>query len=337
MHIEPHAVTVSAPASDAPLAGLRFRQTLDIEEHAQAMSGWQLRYDQLTAGRFSGELTELRLGSMQLIRDRANQSMAKNGAAWPGSIGFSMPLRSRDPQFHCMGHSIIEPSLLVARADHLPEVQVPAGLDLVCVSIDEQGLQDVLQRQNRAFDLARLPRCYSGLAGTGPQELIRLFSRVLDQCSETAALLGHAAIRDGIHDTVLLHLLDLIDSAEERPLVPSARKRMVDRAREYAMAKREQPPTVLELCNQIGASRRKLQYCFQETLGTNPVAYLRALRLNAAHRQLRSGVSTDSVQSVAAHWGFWHLSRFANDYRQLFGELPSDTLRRARGDSADFG
>lgn len=337
MHNEPDAVTASALFSGSPVGRLQYRQTLDIEEHAQAMSGWQLRYDQLTAGRFSGELTELHLGGMQLIRDRANQSMVKNGAAWPGSIGFSMPLRSRDPRFHCMGHSIVEPSLLVARADHLPEVQVPAGLDLVCIAIDEQCLQDMLHRQNRAFDLARLPRCYSGLAGTGPQELIRLFSSVLDQHSETAALLGHAAIRDGIRDAILLHLLDLIDGAEERPLTSSARKRMVDRAREYAMARREQPPTVLELCNQIGASRRKLQYCFQETLGTNPVAYLRALRLNAAHRQLRRGTGSDSVQTVAAHWGFWHLSRFANDYRQLFGELPSDTLRLAREDSADIG
>jgi AraC family ethanolamine operon transcriptional activator len=48
-------------------------------------------------------------------------------------------------------------------------------------------------------------------------------------------------------------------------------------------------------------------------------------------------VGAESVQSVAASWGFWHLSRFASDYRQMFGQLPSDTLRNARRDSADFG
>lgn len=101
---------------------------------------------------------------------------------------------------------------------------------------------------------------------------------------------------------------------------------MVDRAREYALAHVDEPLSILDLCNHIGASRRKLQYCFQETLGINPVAYLRALRLNAVRRELRLG--TQGVQEVAARWGFWHLSRFASDYRTLFGETPSQTLRR---------
>jgi len=35
------------------------------------------------------------------------------------------------------------------------------------------------------------------------------------------------------------------------------------------------------------------------------------------------------VKDVVAHWGFWHLSRFSAEYRALFGELPSDTLKRA--------
>jgi len=30
---------------------------------------------------------------------------------------------------------------------------------------------------------------------------------------------------------------------------------------------------------------------------------------------------------VANAWGFWHMGQFARDYRRLFGELPSDTLR----------
>jgi AraC family ethanolamine operon transcriptional activator len=34
-----------------------------------------------------------------------------------------------------------------------------------------------------------------------------------------------------------------------------------------------------------------------------------------------------TIQDIASHWGFWHLSQFAQDYKHLFGELPSATLK----------
>ena len=44
----------------------------------------------------------------------------------------------------------------------------------------------------------------------------------------------------------------------------------------------------------------------------------------------REGVSP-LVKSVALTHGFWHLGQFAHDYRATFGEMPSETLARARG------
>jgi AraC family ethanolamine operon transcriptional activator len=41
----------------------------------------------------------------------------------------------------------------------------------------------------------------------------------------------------------------------------------------------------------------------------------------------RTGPPPDLVQNPAATWGFWHLGHFVTDYKQMFGELPSTTLR----------
>lgn len=38
-----------------------------------------------------------------------------------------------------------------------------------------------------------------------------------------------------------------------------------------------------------------------------------------------------SVKSIALSCGLWDLSRFADNYRKVFGELPRDTLMRAPG------
>jgi AraC family ethanolamine operon transcriptional activator len=81
----------------------------------------------------------------------------------------------------------------------------------------------------------------------------------------------------------------------------------------------------------VGASPRKLAYCFQDILGVSPARYIKAIRLNAVRRELaRAQRSTESVYDVAARWGFWHFGHFSADYKKQFAELPSETLRRAR-------
>lgn len=77
-------------------------------------------------------------------------------------------------------------------------------------------------------------------------------------------------------------------------------------------------------------SRRTLQYCFEEVTGLAPTTYLRSLRLNGARRDLRRPLHSErSVAQIAMHWGFSHFGQFSQDYRQLFDELPSETLREA--------
>jgi len=62
----------------------------------------------------------------------------------------------------------------------------------------------------------------------------------------------------------------------------------------------------------------------------SPTRYLRLRRMHSVHHTLRSGgPDAASVSEVARRYGFCRLGRFAADYRDLFGELPSATLRRA--------
>ncbi|MBN9462917.1 MAG: helix-turn-helix domain-containing protein [Burkholderiales bacterium] len=109
-----------------------------------------------------------------------------------------------------------------------------------------------------------------------------------------------------------------------------AHLQVVRRAREYLRERSDDPPRVLDLCRVLGVSRRWLQQSFNEVLGIGPLAYLRFMRLGGARRMLSSGTAGMRVRDAVEAFGFWHLSRFSHDYRHLFGELPSETLRRVR-------
>ena len=110
----------------------------------------------------------------------------------------------------------------------------------------------------------------------------------------------------------------------------SNRYEIVRRTREYILDRIDEPLQISDICRDIGVSRRALQYSFQDVLGINPVAFVRVLRLNRArHDLVRIGASLQ-VKDVIDRWGFWHPSRFSCEYKQLFAELPSETLRRCR-------
>lgn len=84
-----------------------------------------------------------------------------------------------------------------------------------------------------------------------------------------------------------------------------------------------------ELCDAAGVSERALRYAFEELVGISPVRYLSMLRLCEACRSLSNAdAARKSVKSIALSCGLWDLSRFADNYRRVFGELPSETLMR---------
>jgi hypothetical protein len=79
-------------------------------------------------------------------------------------------------------------------------------------------------------------------------------------------------------------------------------------------------------------ARRELGWLvnsFRRHLDTTPLAYLRGVRMECAHRNLQGAEPGDgvSVPTLAAKWGFTDLGRFTVDYRRRFGTYLSQTLR----------
>jgi AraC-like DNA-binding protein len=90
------------------------------------------------------------------------------------------------------------------------------------------------------------------------------------------------------------------------------------------------PTTSLaEICARLRVSHRLLRKCCEHNLGMSPRRYHRLRRLQLVHRVLRDDeLGPSSVSAIARRFGFRELGRFAANYRVLYGELPSATLRR---------
>jgi AraC-like DNA-binding protein len=116
------------------------------------------------------------------------------------------------------------------------------------------------------------------------------------------------------------------------PASAAVAKRAIDLMQAHA----ELPWSTATLARETGATARGLQRAFERSGQPSPMMYLRRLRLHRVHAELAAkSAKSATVTMVAGRWGFVHLGRFASQYRELFGETPSETLRAGRGSATD--
>jgi AraC-like DNA-binding protein len=107
----------------------------------------------------------------------------------------------------------------------------------------------------------------------------------------------------------------------------------VFRAAEFIDGNWNQPITIEALVDASGVSARTLFKAFFKTHGISPMIFVKKLRLEHARRLLTTPDARTSVTGTAFACGFSNLGHFARDYQNAFGELPSQTLTRAKGEA----
>jgi AraC family ethanolamine operon transcriptional activator len=110
-----------------------------------------------------------------------------------------------------------------------------------------------------------------------------------------------------------------------RPKLP---RREIIRRAEGVLEERDHV-SVHELATAAHVPERTLRKAFNEFFGVSPTRYLQLRKLHAIYRALRKAEPDEtSVSQVLIAHGEWEFGRVAGRYRQLFGELPSETLQR---------
>ena len=155
------------------------------------------------------------------------------------------------------------------------------------------------------------------------------------QLEEQARLLERPANRITLRNALFEAIAPLGEAGTFRPdrSTVGRHNRIVMRLERAIEEAGDQPLDMVDLCRQVGASRRSLEAIVRQRTGKSPWEYLRWRRLWRARAMLRRPAGGTTVTDVAFTLGFWHLSRFAAAYMSIFGERPSVTLARANGSS----
>lgn len=172
------------------------------------------------------------------------------------------------------------------------------------------------------------------LVKRSPELLARLrtlHAQTIKLARTAPEMLAAPAVAKSLEQALTRAMANLLSSAgpAERQWLPGQHARIVNRFLEFLEARPDEPVYLAEICSGIGASERTLRTCCQEVLGVGPVRYLWLRRMHLTRQALlHADASAATVTEIATTHGFWELGRFSVEYRGLFGELPSISLRR---------
>ena len=304
--------------------------TSDVDEQAAMISDWAEQYQQISPGSFTGNLHQVQFGKTQVFSETVSQRVHEIGSAWPGSLVLAVVRNASEPlRWHGRLAGAADVACFSGHQEF--DIVVPAGSEILAVAIDSAdfhcyaeavSLDEALRRSPGIPQLLSSPVQHSRLVG--------LLDATLQIATEAPHLLQHAQAQKSLREAFYDQLIGLREDPQQAAvsLNASGRSALVSAVRDYALAQSDEVPSVADLCRIFGVSRRSLQYAFEEVVGMNPVAYLRAQRLNAVRRAIKTAETNTPVMEIAARWGFWHPSYFTASYKKLFGELPSATRQR---------
>jgi AraC-like DNA-binding protein len=152
------------------------------------------------------------------------------------------------------------------------------------------------------------------------------------QISESPDLLARERVAKHMEQTICVALLnEWADRAgidlhsPTHQLAPKA----VKLAEEYMTNHAMHMPSMTEVARASGVSLRTLSGSFKKFRGYSPSAFLRERRLLGIRQHLLNSGPELTVSQIAYAWGWVSLGIFAKAYKERFGELPSQTLKKS--------
>lgn len=294
----------------------------DLDALTEAVHHWDIDFRLLQAGGFVGRVKQIVSKDVLLSYARFERRLDQAGGIPPGFRTFVLPAAGCRG-FWWRGYQINGNDLLVFPIGS--ELRSASGIDfeVYLVSISDSLLQELAEDLRLPCDL---------VFGRNRCEVVQLASSAMDALRRDAARIITANTRlIPAHATRnLAARLVTLTTTYRQPSKLSGRKRdrAIDRLLDYLRSATNPEQDVAALCRIAAASERTLQYAFRERYGISPVTFVKYWKLNTARRQLLVSDQYTRISDVASSLGFWHHSQFAADYRHLFGELPSQTIRK---------
>ena len=284
----------------------------DSEFLKSVVSDSDTRHQQVTAGRFEGKLKRIILPDIIIDHGEYNLKLIAQGALSPNTVTLMIIHRTDEIGKVC-GVDLQGGTLIVLPVHADAEFTIPQHTSWTAINVPKVHLE----KYGFTVDATQL----FTLDKISFHRFNQAYIRLEQQLSE-----GKES-QEVLQDMILSHFIESVESLENRlDLRYSDGYLMALNVRDYIIEHIEEPLQMYKLCQLTNKSVRTIERTFKQVFNLTVREYHSSYRLSLVRQTLIHDKNI-SISNVALRYGYFHLSRFSSNYKKLFGELPSQTLR----------
>jgi AraC-like DNA-binding protein len=310
------------------MASSEVHDFVDPTEFATAIAGAKVELGNVARGPFAAGLTRIDFAHLRVQQFSERQARLFHAADLGGRVKFAL-LTQPGPAMLRGGSELAPCHVVRVAAEHsyFQRLLGPTRWASITMPLDDLPSfeaavgRDLMPPKDEAI-LAPPPSTLSSLQG--------LLEGMVELARHAPSTLTHPGVARSLEQALLETLAACLEPGNVPGPTAALRRRIAIMRRFHRAleAAGGQPVYVLELARAIGVPARTLSICCHEHLGVAPKQYLTLRRMHLARQALRLGdPAKTTVTEIATEHGFWQFGRFSGDYKALFGELPSTTLR----------
>jgi methylphosphotriester-DNA--protein-cysteine methyltransferase len=281
----------------------------DLEQLQSCFEGWDVELIQLGPRRQTGWASRVALPSRRVIRVHAGRSVVVRGTT--SAVDECLLLSLQEAAIRWLGQPLSGNRFALAGRRARVDLFLPYDATLCVITTGAP----VRPSARRIQLLTATSECIAALL-----ECIESATEDRDQ---------PRAIDDALAAQVRMALETSVPTAETS--LRTQRAAAVAGACRFIDSYLGRPIGLAELCAYCGVGVRTLEYGFKQFYDATPIGFIKSQRLTRTRSVLaRAGSRPIAISATARRLGFTHMGQYAQDYRSLFGESPTMTLRRAQ-------
>ena len=286
---------------------------------------------QLTPGPLQAKFLSIQVGNLFFVYNQVNQGIQFSGEGQNEYICFGIIYSENEKEYYSLRHPVEPQRTIFGFNNRGADAIFPQGLTLIQIFIPVQTFDayaDQLQRHD--LDDNFRSKNQVNLLPTAMKEIKDYLKELVWLALHKPNWLQKPHIEKLVADDFIPLLISQIPiKLNSKCFIKASRRaKLIAQAEKEMLANLEKPLTLKQLAQNLGSSSSALSYGFKDLFGLSPMRYLKVRRLNAVRQHLKaSEPERCSIAFLASEFGFYTPSHFATDYKAMFGELPSETLR----------